>query len=89
MLLGQTEQQHNDRLQYGYDNAGRVNTIHYTDSTGMLYKRIHFLYDGQKLVKAERERKLGSGFIVEKTMTFLYYTDGNLKELPDHRHPIH
>lgn len=77
-----------DRLQYSYDFFGRVNAVMYADSNGVVYKRMHFTYDGQKLIKAERELKLSGSFIIEKTMTFLYYADGNLSELTDHRHPI-
>ncbi|MBC7890117.1 MAG: hypothetical protein H7Z13_19750 [Ferruginibacter sp.] len=77
-----------DRLQYSYDNTGRVNAIRYADSTGTVYKKICFTYNEQKLIKIERERKSGADFITEKTMTFLYHTDGNLSELSDHRHQI-
>src|SRR3954469_16115597 len=33
-----------DRLQYFYDNAGRVNAIRYADSTGSVYTRINLTY---------------------------------------------
>src|ERR1700730_9366325 len=36
----------NDRLRYVYDNAGRVNTVRYTDSAGIVYARIYFTYEG-------------------------------------------
>ncbi|OSZ77628.1 hypothetical protein CAP36_14750 [Chitinophagaceae bacterium IBVUCB2] len=77
-----------DKLQYIYGSASRVDTILYADSTGFVYKRVCFSYEGQKLIKAERQRKTADCFIIEKTMTLFYYPDGNLRELKDHRHPV-
>ncbi|MES2850275.1 MAG: hypothetical protein V4685_14550 [Bacteroidota bacterium] len=73
-----------DRLQYLYDNAGRVNVIKYADSTGVVFKRILLNYDGPKLIALEREINAGPGFVIEKTMTFQYYADGNLREITQH-----
>jgi len=73
-----------DRLQYFYDNAGRVSAIRYADSTGLVYTRINLTYDGPKLVKLERERKAGADFIVDKTITMSYHPDGNLLDLTVH-----
>jgi hypothetical protein len=77
-----------DKLQYFYDNEGRVNSINYADSTGIVYERIFLTYNGRKLIKLDRELKSGSGFIIDKTMTFSYQADGNLQELKEHRPPI-
>lgn len=74
-----------DTLRYFYDGAGRAIAVNYTDITGTLYIKVSLTYNGQKLVKLERERKLGSDFVVNKVMTFSYYADGNLKEIIDHR----
>lgn len=73
-----------DRLQYFYDNTGKVNTVQYTDSTGLVYTRINLTYDGPKLIKFERERKMAAGFIVDKTITMSYHPDGNLLDLTVH-----
>jgi len=77
-----------DRLQYSYDNAGRVTTIMYADSMGVAYKRISLTYNGQKLIKLERESKSTAGFILEKTMMFTYHPDGNLLEITEHHPPV-
>jgi hypothetical protein len=74
-----------DRLQYFYDNAGKVNAVWYVDSTGLVYTRINLTYDGTKLIKLERERKIGSDFIVDKIITMLYHPDGNLLDLTVYR----
>jgi|SRR6266496_2190847 len=77
-----------DRLQYFYDNAGRVNAITYADSTGLVYTRINLTYDGPKLIKLEREIKMGAAFIVDKIITMTYYADGNLLDITVHRPAI-
>lgn len=74
-----------DRLQYFYDNEGRVNIVTYADSAGLVYTRIDLTYDGQRLVKLERQRKLGSDFVLDKTITMSYHADGNLMDLTVHR----
>ena len=77
-----------DKLQYLYNDNGKVSTIRYADSTGIVYKRIYFTYDGDKLIKLKRERKSGSRFITEKTMAFKYYADDNLMEIEELRPSI-
>jgi hypothetical protein len=73
-----------DRLQYSYDYSGKVNSITYADSTGVVYTRITLSYDGQKLIKLVRERDLGAGFFEDKTINMAYYPDGNLQEVAYH-----
>lgn len=77
-----------DTLQYFYDNAGRADMITYINKEGIVYTRISLTYDAQKLIKIEREKKSGSGFVVDKTMTMSYHDDGNLKELTYHYLPF-
>jgi len=74
-----------DRLQYVYDAAGRVDTVNYLHSTGTVFARVRLTYDGDRLTRLDRERDLGAGFTVEKTMSFSYFADGNLQEIVDHR----
>jgi hypothetical protein len=73
-----------DRLQYSYDNAGRVNNITYADSMGIVYTRLDLSYDEKKLIKIGRERKTTAGFVFDKTLSMSYYPDGNLMELTYH-----
>jgi len=73
-----------DKLQYFYDNADNLSTVTYADSNGLVYKKIDFSYDGQKLIQLKREGKRGAGFIMDKTMTMSYHADGNLKDLTYH-----
>jgi hypothetical protein len=74
-----------DRLAYIYDAAGRVSAILYADSTGAVYTRLSFTYDGQTLTGLERRRFIGGQFILDKTMSLSYYSDGNLREITEHR----
>jgi hypothetical protein len=74
-----------DRLEYVYDNQGRVSSVTYVDPNGVVFTRVSLSYAGQKLTGIERARKLGADFVVDKTMTFSYYPDGNLLEITDHR----
>jgi len=74
-----------DRVVYTYDAAGRVSVVEYVTPGEEAHARVHFSYDGQKLTRVERERRLAGGFVVDKTMTLTYYADGNLLELTDHR----
>lgn len=74
-----------DRLRYLYDVVGHVATVTYLDDAGTVFTRVHLTYDGDRLSRLERERRLGVGFATDKTMSFSYYPDGNLAEIVDHR----
>src|SRR5262245_7297838 len=54
-----------DRLQYTYDDAGHVSAVKYVDAGGV-FTVVFFTYDGSRLTGLERDRRVGSGFIVEK-----------------------
>ena len=77
-----------DTLRYSYDNTGRVNAIKYINEAGTIYTVLFFTYDGQKLIEIERDRKSGTGFIIDRIMTISYYPDGNLNELTYHYLPF-
>jgi len=77
-----------DRLQYSYDDAGRVTTIMYADSMGVAYKKIALEYEGQKLTELTRLIIINNVFVLEKTMLFTYYPDGNLSEVIEDRPPL-
>jgi hypothetical protein len=77
-----------DRLVYVYDDAGRVGAIRYVDSNGVTFTLLIFSYDGPRLTGLERDRRVEGGFIIDKTMSFSYYPDGNLLELTEHRPAI-
>jgi hypothetical protein len=77
-----------DELKYTYDNTGKVISINYANSNGDVYTKVSFTYDGQKLVKLDRERKSGNIFVNDKTLTMAYFPDGNLMDLNFHYLPF-
>lgn len=77
-----------DRLQYIYDETGKADVIKYINDAGILYRTGFLTYQGDQLRLIEWERKVAVGFILERTMAFVYQADGNLLEITDHLHPI-
>jgi hypothetical protein len=77
-----------DRLQYVYGTTGKVELIAYMDSTGFVYKTLDLFYDGPRLVRIDRARRSGTGFVYEKTTTMTYHSDGNLKDITHHYLPF-
>lgn len=75
----------NDRLQYVYDKDDRVSAVNYTDPNGLVFTRVNYSYDVDKLIRIEWEKLIGADFVVFKTMDMSYYPDGNLLELTQHR----
>jgi hypothetical protein len=75
-----------DTLKYQYDNAGKVTLIRFVDENAITYRRAFFTYNGSQLASIEWEHKENNtGFISDRTLSFFYYADGNLKELREHR----
>jgi len=77
-----------EELEYSYDETGKVRTITYSDSFGVVYVQIHLSYFGDRLVRLERERRVGEFFQFDKRLSFAYDIDGNLLELTDERLPF-
>ncbi len=77
-----------DRLEYFYDDAGRVDEVRYVRSDGSVFTVVFLSYDGPKLTGLERDRRVESGFIVDKRVSFSYYPDGNLMDVTEHRPPV-
>lgn len=73
-----------DRVQYLYDDAGRVSGVNYVDANDVVFTHVSLTYDGPRLTGLQRERLFNGEFVVNKTMTFLYYPDGNLLEVAEH-----
>ena len=77
-----------DTLRYSYDNTGKVEAVKYINEGGIIYTILFFTYDGQNLIKVERDKKSGTGFTIDKTMMMTYYPDGNLKDIIYHYLPF-
>lgn len=77
-----------DRLLYVYDDAGRVALVREVDDTGATFMHVVLSYNGDRLIGLERDRRIGGGFIIDKTMSLTYDSTGNLQVLTEHRPAI-
>jgi hypothetical protein len=77
-----------DRLEYVYDDSGRVSLIREVDDTGATFRLVSLTYAGAKLIGLERDIRVQGGFVIDKTMAMTYDSDGNLKDLTEHRPAI-
>jgi hypothetical protein len=76
-----------DRLQYVYDDSGRVTTVKYVNDSGV-FKVVFLTYDGPRLATLERDRRVTGGYLVDRTMTMYYDGAGNLRDLITEVRPI-
>jgi hypothetical protein len=78
-----------DTLRYTYDNQGKVALIKFINDADVTYRLVFFTYNGQQLTGIEWDRKEGNvGYIIDRTLTLNYFTDGNVKEIKEHRPAI-
>jgi hypothetical protein len=77
-----------DHLEYVYDGTDRVEAIKYVRPDGVVFTIVFFTYEGRQLTGIERNRRVASGFIIDKTMSFAYYPDGNVRLITEHRPAI-
>ncbi len=78
-----------DTLRYLYDDTGRVTTIKFINDAGITYRLAFFGYNGQQLKEIEWDLRVGEiGYIIDRTLSFTYFTDGNVKEIKEHRPAI-
>jgi hypothetical protein len=75
-----------DTLRYIYDNTGKVAIIKFINDAGVVYRHAVFTYDGQELKEVEWDHKEGvAGFIIDRTLSLVYFPDGNVKAISEHR----
>jgi hypothetical protein len=75
-----------DTLRYGYDDAGKVLTVNFIDQNNVLKRHAVFTYSGEKVSQIAWDNKKANGvFVRDRTLTFSYHPDGNLKDMTDHR----
>ena len=78
-----------DTLRYTYDNTGKVAVIRFINSNNVVYRHVSFLYDGNQVKEIEWDHKEGSiGFLIDRTLRFSYYSDGNVKTITERRPAI-
>jgi len=77
-----------DTLRYVYDNTGKIQTINFINEGNVIYRHAFFEYYGQLLTQVEWDHQVSGSFVVDRTLTFTYFPDGNLKQIREHRPPI-
>jgi len=78
-----------DTLRYVYDNAGKVVMLKFIHQSNVLYRLVFFTYQGNLVTKIEWDQKEGTvGYWVDRTLTFIYHPDGNVKTITERR-PAH
>lgn len=75
-----------DTLRYVYDNTGKIGLIKFINQSNVVYRHAFFTYNGSQVTKIEWDHKEGNaGFIIDRTLTFTYFSDGNVKVITEHR----
>jgi len=78
-----------DTLRYLYDNTGKIALIKFINDAGVTYRHVTFNYNGQQVKEIEWDRKEGNiGFLIDRTLSFSYFADGNAKQITEHRPAI-
>jgi hypothetical protein len=78
-----------DTLRYSYDNTGKVTLIKFINDANVMYRHVFFAYNGDQVKEIEWDRKEGNvGFLIDRTLSFTYYPDGNVKTITEHRPPV-
>jgi hypothetical protein len=75
-----------DTLRYVYDNAGRLSTVNFINQENVLKRHVVFNYKEGKVSQIIWDHKVDNGeFITDRTLTFTYHPDDNLKDMTDFR----
>jgi hypothetical protein len=78
-----------DTLRYVYDNTGKLALIKFINTTNVAYRHAFFTYDGNLIKEIEWDHKQSDGtFVIDRTLSFSFYPDGNVKTITDHRPPV-
>lgn len=75
-----------DTLRYVYDNAGKLVMIKFINAANVMYRHVFFAYNGDQIKEIEWDLKEGDvGFLIDRTLSFVFYPDGNVKTITEHR----
>ncbi|MFL5742552.1 MAG: hypothetical protein ACJ75B_20175 [Flavisolibacter sp.] len=78
-----------DTLRYTYDNTGKLSMIKFINGANVIFRVVFFTYDGNLIKKIEWDQKDGNtGYRVDRTLSFTFYSDGNVQTITEHRPPI-
>jgi hypothetical protein len=75
-----------DTLRYVYDDAGKLVMIKFINEANVVYRHVFFAYVGNQIKEIEWDRKEGNvGFLIDRTLSFTFHPDGNVKTITEHR----
>jgi hypothetical protein len=75
-----------DTLRYSYDPAGSLHEIDFINESNIIYRHVHFIYEGRRIKEIDWEVKQDDSlFFTDRTVTFSFYPDDNLKTMVDDR----
>jgi len=78
-----------DTLRYSYDNSGKLTMIRFINSANVVYRLVFFTYAGDLIKEIEWDQKQDNvGFLIDRTLSFSFYPDGNVKTITDRRPPV-
>lgn len=78
-----------DTLRYSYDSEGKVTLIKFIDDANTVYRHAIFTYTGNLIKEIRWDHKQSDGsFFTDRTLTFSFYADGNVKTITEHRPPL-
>lgn len=78
-----------DTLRYIYDNTGKVALIKFINDSNVVYRLAFFSYNGDQIKEIEWDQKEGNvGFIIDRTLKFTFYPDGNVNTITENRPPL-
>lgn len=76
-----------DTLRFSYNKDGLPDVVRYINETGA-YRFCAFSYSNGKLTEAQWKLKTAAGLVLERTMNFAYYEDGNMAKISDQKHAV-
>lgn len=75
-----------DTLRYVYDNAGKVAVISFINNQNVVYRHVSFNYNGEQIKEIYWDHKVDNvGFLIDRSLKFDFYPDGNVKSITEHR----
>ena len=75
-----------DTLRYLYDNAGRLAMIKFISEANVILEHVSFIYYGNLVKGIEWYHREEDGtFMIDRTLTFSYYHDGNVETIREYR----
>lgn len=78
-----------DTLRYLYDPTGKLFMIKFINDENINYRHVAFTYEAAQVKEIEWDHRLDDGsFLIDRTLTFSYHPDGNLKTITEHRPAI-